>query len=85
MGQATPQPQGQLGEGSLAQPAKIGERKGALPRVEYVKPFKRRRPIYEPPVDFVLAGQPEAFEHTLINLLRDVDPSWDTKLGSVSV
>ena len=34
LGQATPQPQGQLGEGSLAQPAKIGERKGALPRVE---------------------------------------------------
>ena len=39
-----------------------------------MKPFKRRRPVYEPPVDFVLAGQPLSYEHTLINLLRDVEP-----------
>ena len=42
--------------------------------MSYVKPFKRRRPVYEPPVDFVLAGQPLSYEHTLINLLRDVEP-----------
>ena len=48
--------------------------RGHFRGLSYVKPFKRRRPVYEPPVDFVLAGQPLSYEHTLINLLRDVEP-----------
>ena len=48
--------------------------RGPFRGLSYVKPFKRRRPVYEPPVDFVLAGQPLSYEHTLINLLRDVEP-----------
>ena len=48
--------------------------RGHFRGLSYVKPFKRRRPVFEPPVDFILAGQPEYFEHTLINLLRDVEP-----------
>ena len=48
--------------------------KGHFRGLRYVKPFKSRRPVYEPPVDFILAGQPLSYEHTLINLLRDVEP-----------
>ena len=43
--------------------------KGHFRDLGFVKPHKRRRPV---PV--VLAGQPLSFEHTLINLLRDVEP-----------
>ena len=44
--------------------------RGHFRGLSYVKPFKRRRPVYEPPVDFVLAGQPLSYENTLINLLE---------------
>ena len=48
--------------------------RGHFRGLSYVKPFKRRRPVNQPPVPFVLAGQPPSFEHTLINVLRDVEP-----------
>ena len=35
--------------------------RGHFRGLSYVKPFKRRRPVYEPPVDFVLAGQPLSY------------------------
>ena len=42
--------------------------------LSYVKPFKRRRPSAPMRVPFILAGQPPSYEHTLINILRDVEP-----------
>ena len=48
--------------------------RGHFRGLSYVKPFKRRRPVYEPPAEFIVAGQPASWEHTLINLLRDVEP-----------
>jgi len=48
--------------------------KGHFRDLGFVKPYKRRRPMSATPVPIVLAGQPHSFEHTLINLLRDVEP-----------
>ncbi|MDA0988359.1 MAG: hypothetical protein O2783_04385 [Chloroflexi bacterium] len=48
--------------------------KGHFRDFNFVKPYKRRRPVPASRVAFILAGQPESFEHTLINILRDVEP-----------
>ena len=48
--------------------------KGHFRDLGFVKPHKRRRPVPTTHVPVVLAGQPPSFEHTLINLLRDVEP-----------
>ena len=40
----------------------------------YVRPFKRRRPSPPTQAHITLAGQPPSYEHTLINILRDVEP-----------
>jgi len=48
--------------------------KGHFRDLGFVRPHKRQRPIPATHVPMVLAGQPPSFEHTLINLLRDVEP-----------
>jgi hypothetical protein len=48
--------------------------KGHLRDLSYVNPYKRRRPVPATRVPIILAGQPDSFEHTLINILRDVEP-----------
>jgi hypothetical protein len=48
--------------------------KGHFRDLGFVKPHKRRRPVSATGVALVLAGQPDSFERTLINLLRDVEP-----------
>ena len=48
--------------------------KGHFRDLNFVKPHKRRRPVSASRVPVILAGQPESFEHTLINILRDVEP-----------
>ncbi len=48
--------------------------KGHFRELNFVKPYKRRRPVLLSQIPVILAGQPELFEHTLINILRDVEP-----------
>jgi hypothetical protein len=48
--------------------------KGHLRDLSYVNSYKRRRPVPTTRVPIILAGQPDSFEHTLINILRDVEP-----------
>jgi hypothetical protein len=39
-----------------------------------VRPHKGRRPLPIARVPIVLRGQPDCFEHIVLNLLRDVEP-----------
>ena len=48
--------------------------KGHFRDLNFVNPYKRRRPVLSARVPMFLAGQPDSFEHTLINILRDVEP-----------
>ena len=48
--------------------------KGHFRDLNFVKSYKRRRPVSASGVHVILAGQPESFEHTMINILRDVEP-----------
>jgi hypothetical protein len=48
--------------------------KGHFRELNFVKSYKRRRPVLATRVPVILAGRPESFEHTLINILRDVEP-----------
>ena len=65
---------GKLVRGHWRTPPRVVNVRGHFRGLGYVRPFKRRRPA--PPVEatMLLAGQPASYEHTLINILRDVEP-----------
>ncbi|MBF8268240.1 MAG: hypothetical protein HW388_1748 [Dehalococcoidia bacterium] len=55
-------------------PPRVVHVRGHFRGLSYVRPFKRRRPAFPMEVPVILAGQPPSYEHTLINILRDVEP-----------
>ena len=65
---------GHLVKGHWRTPPRVVHVKGYFRDLNYVMPYKRRRPVHTARVPMVLAGQPDSFEHTLINILRDVEP-----------
>ena len=48
--------------------------KGHFRKLNFVTPYKRCRPVPASRVAFMLAREPESFEHTLINILQDLEP-----------
>ena len=53
---------------------KIISVKGYFRELNYIKSHKRRRPAQLVRVPMILAGQPEKVDHTMINILKDVEP-----------
>ena len=61
-------------KGHWRTPPRVVHVRGHFRGLSYVKPFKRRRPAPIVETSVILAGQPASYEHTLINILRDVEP-----------
>jgi len=65
---------GNLVKGHWRTSPKVIKVKGHFRELSFVKPHKRRRPTPVSEMSFMLAGQPDLVEHTLINILRDIEP-----------
>ena len=65
---------GQLVRGHWRTRPRVVHVRGHFRGLIYVRPFKRRRPVLPTEVPVILAGQASSYEHTLINILRDVEP-----------
>ena len=48
--------------------------KGYFRELNFIRSYKRRRPAQLTRVTMVLAGQPDEICHTVINILKDVEP-----------
>ena len=50
--------------------------KGHFRNLDFIKPYRRRRPVVSNNdiLPVFIAGQSRNFEHTLLNILRDVEP-----------
>lgn len=66
--------QGNLVRGHWRTRPRVIRVKGHFREFTYVKPHIRRRPIQITPMPMILAGLPPSQEHSMINILRDVEP-----------
>lgn len=65
---------GNLVKGHWRTLPKVIKVKGHFRELGFVRPHKRRRPTPVSGTSLMLAGQPDLVEHTLINILRDIEP-----------